>query len=497
MSFTESLDDIIKENRNKLLGTHLSWERVSLSCIVSILNGFAFSSDQFTKDRGMPLLRIRDIHNDKTEAYFEGEYDPLYIVNKGDLIIGMDGDFHCALWMGPDALLNQRVCKISLLENYYNKKFLTFLLPGYLSAINDATSSVTVKHLSSRTISEIPIPLPPFPEQHRIVTRIEELFSRLDAGVQALQRAKAQLQRYRQSVLQAAVEGRLTAEWRAAHPEVEPAEKLLEKILGDKRIHAGKSCNDPCLPKLDNLPKLPFGWTWASVDQLSEQIVDCLHSTPKFIANGKYCIDTTCIEPGRILFDKARFVSDETYRERIQRLKPETGDILFSREGTIGIAITVTDSVEFCLGQRMMMFRPSKGIISSYFMWALLSSVFKKQWEPKVTGTTAPHINIRDIRAMALPLTSYEEQAQIIEEIENLFSVMNEVQNTLDINLNRAAILRQSVLTRAFEGKLVPQDPNDEPASLLLERIRAERTKASPLMGRRRSPKTNQVSLIQ
>ena len=116
-----------------------------------------------------PLLRIRDGLDSKTEAFFTGIYEDLYLVQPGDLVVGMDGDFNCALWRGPEAVLNQRVCKVSPDERLYCKQFLSYALSGYLRAINGATSSVTVKHLSSRTVQEIPLPLPPRAEQDKIV----------------------------------------------------------------------------------------------------------------------------------------------------------------------------------------------------------------------------------------------------------------------------------------------------------------------------------------
>jgi type I restriction enzyme S subunit len=295
----------------------------------------------------------------------------------------------------------------------------------------------------SSFVENYPIPLPPLPEQERIVARIESLFTQLDAGVAALKRAQAALKRYKASVLKAACEGRLVAQ----EAGDESAEVMLRRMLaerGEKFV----------LPN-GELAKLPRGWMWVTLEQLSNNIVDCLHSTPKFVSEGKYCIDTTCIEPGCILFDKARVVSAETYKDRIRRLKPEVGDILFSREGTIGTTVVVPGGVELCLGQRMMMFRPSNMIISNYFMWAMLSNTFERQWKPKIIGTTSPHINIGDIRHMALPLPPYREQFRIVAEVERRLSVVQELEQTIEANLKRAGRLRQAVLKMAFEGRLV------------------------------------------
>ena len=240
MSFTASLDEIVERNENGLLSAHDSWVRVSLGEIADILNGFAFPSRNFSTDRGEPLLRIRDVRRDYTEARYDGEFDSLYLVQPGDLVVGMDGNFNRSLWRGPEALLNQRVCKITPDERYYDSRFLAYAIEGYLGAINAATSSITVKHLSSRTLREVPLPLPSLREQHRIVAEIERQLTRLDAAVASLKLARAKLKRYRAVALQAACEGRLVStEAELARQEgrdYEPAEELLQRILKDRRV---------------------------------------------------------------------------------------------------------------------------------------------------------------------------------------------------------------------------------------------------------------------
>jgi type I restriction enzyme S subunit len=255
------------------------------------------------------------------------------------------------------------------------------------------------------------------------VERIESLFTQLDAGVAGLKRAQAALKRYRASVLKAACEGMLIG----------------SEEIGDN-------------PVSDGLPK---EWLSATIEDVSTHIVDCLHSTPKFIDSGKYCIDTNCIEPAKIIFDKARFVSENTFLERIRRLEPKPDDILFSREGTIGIAVLIPENIELCLGQRMMQFRASDKMLPRFLMWSLLSPTFEKQWKPKIIGTTSPHINIRDIRKMFIPLPPLCEQKCIVEEIERRLSVVEELEQAVSANLKMAARLQQAILKRAFEGRLV------------------------------------------
>ena len=212
------------------------WDRVFLSEVASVQNGYAFKSELFTHGEGKPLIRIRVIDKGQTENYYLGEFPDEFLVNRGDILIGMDGDFKVARWQGEQGLLNQRVCRILFESENYYEDFLFLCLQPYLNAINAETSSVTVKHLSSRTVNEIPLPLPPLNEQKRIVAKIEELFTELDAGVSSLQLAQAQLKTYRQALLKHAFEGKLTAQWRAENADkLEDAQTLLQRIQAERQ----------------------------------------------------------------------------------------------------------------------------------------------------------------------------------------------------------------------------------------------------------------------
>lgn len=153
MSLTISPSQIVAESTSPLLAAPESWPRTPLGQIATIINGFAFKSAQFEAGKGKPLVRIRDLLRNDTSVGFEGEFDERYLVQPGELLIGMDGDFNCARWRGPEALLNQRVCKVVPDSSRLDLDFLTHVLPGYLTEIHDATSSTTVTHLSSGDIA--------------------------------------------------------------------------------------------------------------------------------------------------------------------------------------------------------------------------------------------------------------------------------------------------------------------------------------------------------
>ena len=275
---------------------------------------------------------------------------------------------------------------------------------------------------------DYPIPVPPLPEQERIVAKIEELFTQLEAGTSALERVQAGLRRYKASVLKAAVEGRLVGA-----DGIRPSGRTPSARTGE----------------------LPEGWKQVTIEDACARIVDCLHSTPNFSVSGYYCVDSTWIKPGIFVIEKARFVDEETFIERNRRMKPEENDVVFSREGALlGVAVRVPENFEFCLGQRMMIFRPQDRLDSKYLEFFLNSKAFRSQYAPLITGTASPHLNIGDIRKFTIPLPPPEEQYRIVAEVERRLSVARQVESSVEEAMTRASRLRQAVLRSAFEGRL-------------------------------------------
>ncbi len=378
-----------------------------------------------------------------------------------------------------------------------------------------AASSAGQHNISLSTLHSMPLPIAPQKEQRRIVAMIEELFSDLDAGVVALGRVRANLKRYRAAVLKAAVEGKLTEDWRAQHPDSEPASILLKRLQGEQQgfllpVSNGEMRNSRRSSRLAGShsfdqhhqieTELPSGWALARLDQICKEIVDCPHSTPKWTDKGIACVRTTEFRPGRLLLDQVRYVSESTYQARIARLKPEPEDILYSREGGIlGIACLVPPGVKLCLGQRMMLMRAT---VSNRYVMHVLNCPQILSLVAKLTGGSAsPHLNVGDVKAFPIPFPPGAEQLAIVQEIESRLSIVDEVEAQAEVNLRRASRLRQCILKLAFEGRLVPQDPTDEPdepAEKLLEPIRQQRQPATKMyngrLGTRRARRPRRTS---
>jgi type I restriction enzyme S subunit len=489
------VDEVVEENKTGLLSIHPSWTRVRLREVADVLNGFAFSSTRFSQTEGLPLIRIRDISSDTTETRYAGDYESVYLISRGDLLVGMDGDFNCALWKGEQALLNQRVCKVVPTTELYQPKFLFYSLSPYLQAVNHATSSLTVKHLSSATVKELPLPLPPLSEQRRIVAKIEELFSDLDAGVAALERVRANLKRYRAAVLKAAVEGKLTEDWRAQHPDTEPASVLLERILTERRrqwekdqltkfAQAGKQppkgwqarYQEPVNPQQPP-PTLPDGWAWRSLEHLSSSVRPITYGILKpgaFSPQGIMMLRIVDIASGAVSFEGVHRVS-QSLSDEYARTLLFGGEVLISLVGSIGLVAYFPGSTEAVnLHRNVGMIAPSSGVSGKYLRLVMSSHIVQKQIEGARTGALQPLLNLSDVRRLGVPITSTGEQEIIVERMESILTSLDQVEADVEVQLKRAARLRQGILKRAFEGRLVPQDPTDEPAEKLLEGIKQE-----------------------
>lgn len=506
MAFTMKVSEVIAADKTGLLGKHSSWARVPLSDIASILNGAPFDSSLFNTNQGFPLVRIRDVLAGETRTFYTGEVEENYLVNQGDLLVGMDGDFHSGFWGGQSALLNQRVCKITPNEKFYDKKFLSYLLPGYLSAINSNTSSITVKHLSSKTIAEIGLPLPPRAEQTRIVAKLEELLSGLEAGVAELKVARRKLEHYRQSLLKGAVEGALTAAWRQQNQPEESGAELLARILTERRAHWEaqqisrakeqgrklpkdwqKKYPEPIALDTDGLPILPEGWAWASLDQcvldqgaITDGPFGSNLKSSHYQDHGPRVIRLQNIGDGAFLDAKAH-ISKSHYNQLLKHAVEEN-DVVIAMLGEVlpraclippdvAPAIVKADCARVRLNEELI--RPT--LVVSQLNSKPVRDIVAKF----VKGIGRPRVNLSHIRGIPVAICSRDEQAQLEGVLEAAFSSIEDQAAAIDLALKQADAQRKNILKAAFSGQLVPQNSDDEPASVLLDRIRAERAETS------------------
>jgi type I restriction enzyme S subunit len=222
--------------------------------------------------------------------------------------------------------------------------------------------------------------------------------------------------------------------------------------------------------------ELPEGWKLQSINEIAVKITDGEHFRPKTQESGVPFLSAKDVRDHGVSFDDPLFISEKTASKALQRCNPEMGDILIvSRGATVGRMCIVNTNQTFCLLGSVILIKTKKEVDSRYITY-ILKSPFANQKMIAVSGATAQQaIYLRDIKNILIPIAPPSEQHRIVSEIETRLSVCDKLEESITQSLLQAEGLRQSILKKAFEGKLVPQSPNDEPACILLERIRAER----------------------
>ena len=462
------------------------------------------------KTQGTPFIRSMNVHStgfrhdglaflDDEQAYELRSVE----VQSGDVLLNITGASIGRVSQVPAELngarVSQHVCLIRP-KDFLSPSFLRWFLasPSEQARIMREQTGATRQGLTKEKLLTFEVPVPPVPEQHRIVEKIEELFSDLDAGVASLERAKANLKRYRASVLKSAVEGRLTEEWRKEHPQAEDGQMLLDRILRERREKWekdqlqkfkekgkeppkgwGSKYEEPSVPDTSELPELPEGWVWATMPQLG--VLDRGRSrhrprNAKHLYGGKYPF----IQTGDIRHANT-FVRTytQTYSDAglaQSRLWP-AGTLCITIAANI--AETAILTFDACFPDSVVGFLPADDSASVRFLEAFLCTV-QKYLEAYAPATAQKNINLETLSEVAVPLPPLAEQEQIVALVEERLSQIDSAEKTIDLELIRSKRLRQSILKTAFEGTLVPQDPKDEPASVLLERIKASREAEQP-----------------
>lgn len=395
--------------------------------------------------------------------------------------------------------VNNHAHVLLFLEEMGNNRYLMHLLNtiGY----HNAVSGTTRLKLTQSAMKQLLIPLAPLPEQARIVAAIEQQFTRLDSAVASLRSAKARAKQYRASLLKSAVEGELTKEWRTTHPVSETGAQLLQRILTERRKRWEEAemakmrekeitpkddewkqkYKEPQKPDVEHLPKLSEGWCWTTLDELSGHITSgsrgwaqyYIASGSLFVRVGNFNRLTTKIDLQNAVFVKAPN-SIEADRCRLQ-----IGDLLITITADVGMVGVVDESVlqwgEAYINQHVGLVRLLHSELTAFIALALASEVMQTQIRGKQYGATKTGLGLEDVKSLTVPLAPLSEQQYICAELERYLSIIQEQDLVIEASLKRAEHERQSILREAFAGRLVPQDPNDEPASVLLERIRVER----------------------
>ena len=345
------------------------WEAKKLVEICKIQYGYPFDSKQFCDDIKYPqLIRIRDVSRGYSETYYSGEIPEGYYVDKGDYLIGMDGEFNIAAWNSERALLNQRVCKI-LSNEEANDRFLYYNLRIILKQIEDETPFVTVKHLSAKRLNAVTINLPTLSEQQYIAEELDLLSS-------IIEKKKAQLNELDNL-----------------------AQSLFYEMFGniEDSIYEIKTLNDIC-----------------------EFIKDGTHQTPRYTEdkeNGVKFLSAKDVVGGYVNWDNIKFIPFALHEELYKRIAPQRNDILLCKNGTTGIAAIVETDEVFDIYVSLALLRPRKPFCPYYILYAINNPITKAQFDSSLKGIGVPNLHLGEIKKTKIVYPPLDQQNLFAEKV--------------------------------------------------------------------------------
>ncbi|MDP3208138.1 MAG: restriction endonuclease subunit S [Rhodoglobus sp.] len=347
--------------------------------------------------------------------------------------------------------------------------------------------------------------IPAINEQRRIVAKLDDMLARSKRAKEELAAIPALLERYRQSVLAAAFRGDLTADWRAKTPEVEPASELLKRIRLERRrrweeaelerlVAKGKAPTDekwkgkyeePSAYAAEGLMPLPMGWTWATWAMIGFSQNGRPFPSSDYQAEG-----IKLLRPGNLFSDgSVRWTPTntkcmpESYEAQNRDFVVRSGELIMNltaqslKDEFLGrTCITAGDETSL-LNQRLGRLTPVL-VLPKYVLWLFKSQLVRSYIDNLNTGSLIQHMFTSQVNGFVLPIAPLAEQHAIVDTIERSISTAGQASLLASEQVDALDALDRTILTRAFRGELVPQDPNDEPASVLLDRIRAERASA-------------------
>lgn len=380
----------------------------------------------------------------------------------------------------------------SALFGYY------FQTPSYRKSVSELSAGSNINNLKAGDLASQVFPLAPHAEQVRIVAKLEELLSDLDAGVAELKAAQKKLQQYRQSLLKAAVEGALTAPWREAQRKLgtptETGAQLLQRILTERRARweakqlakfkeqgktppkdLQKKYPEPVQPDTGDLPGLPEGWVWATYEQVSTRVT-VGHVGPMkdyYSSSGIPFLRSQNVRENRFSAEGLLYVPMD-FHESLSKSKVRPGDIAVVRSGAVGTACAIPDSLPEANCSDLVLVQEPIGVVPEFGAY-YLNSAARADIRRGQSGIALTHFNTKAVAALKIAVPPIAEQEAIVRIVEEQLASIERREADVSVALNQSTVQRQNILRAAFAGQLVPQDPNDEPAGVLLERIRAER----------------------
>lgn len=401
------------------------WKMSVLKYHISILSGFPFDSKKFSPDSGFPLLRIRDITSGYTETFYDGEFDEKYIVENGDLLIGMDGDFNIRLWNNGKILLNQRCCSIDS-DSELIKEYLYYFLPYDLQVINDLTYFTTVKHLSNEDIYNIKNDLPPLSEQKQIVYYLDHKTQQIDELIEKTEKKIELLREKRTSLINHCVT-------KGLKPDVEMKDSGVEWIRE--------------IPNHWEISKVKFEFSFIG------------GGTPSKENDEYWGGDIPWVSPKDMkstdISDSEDKITERGLSESSTNLIDKNSLLIVVRSGILQRTIPIgINTIPVTINQDLKSLKPKRGIQTKYFYYFIKGNETNllKDWSKE--GTTVESIEMEFMSNFPIPVPSPSEQQQIVEYLDEH---TKKIDSTIEKETQRIELLkeyRQSLISEVVTGKI-------------------------------------------
>ena len=450
---------------------------------------YGYTASAEPDGKGPRLLRITDIQDGRVDwntvpgCTIDRAKLVKYQLDVGDIVFARSGATTGKSFLIRDcpktAVFASYLIRVRARAGLIDPAYLSwfFRSQSYWEYITDNLAGNAQPNCNGSKLSSLPVAVAPFAEQHRIVVKIEELLEEVNRSNDRLTKVLAILKRFRQSVLAVACSGALTREWRNHNPTAKVSAP--DNTVGDDEFENS-----------DAFASLPESWTWTSLDDACEAVIDYRGRTPPPSDNGRIPqVRTTHVRNGRIDWNVDTFVTRDVYDKYMTRGIPRRGDVLFTMEAPLGEAAVVDRDERFSLAQRILLLRGRRDLlVGTFFALALHSRPVRKAIEVRATGTTVSGIAYKRFKYVRLPIPPLHEQEAIVAAVTDLYDLADAIERRVRTAISRSERLPQSILSKAFSGELVPieaelarLDGRDyEPASVLLERIKTE-VAAEPL----------------